>query len=95
MSSPGNEEGPGSSAVIEAVEADLILSSRYGGWVPFLVSSCLPSVYELEYLYRTDIRDIFFVGELDDVDAVGWLNRLSKTVPEQGFRVVQLSKEKE
>lgn len=84
---PGSEEGQESSAVLKAVLHDS-KSSLKGNAV--LISSCLPSPMELRAMYDAGIKEVHFIGELDDPDSVAWLNRLSKASPEDGFRVVQL-----
>jgi len=42
-------------------------------------------------LYESDIREVHFMGELDDPEAVTFLNKLSKASPKDGFKVVQIS----
>lgn len=61
---------------------------------PVLICSKFPSLEDFKVLYATDVREVHFMGDLDDPDAVAFLNRISKTCPEQGFRIVQLEMQK-
>jgi len=57
---------------------------------PIVICSRLPSVSDLRALFDSDIREIHFVGELDDPDAVAFLNKFNKTCPKEGFTTIQL-----
>lgn len=56
-----------------------------------LVCYRLPSCFDFMSLYESDIREVHFMGELDDPEAVTFLNKLSKASPKDGFKVVQIS----
>ena len=68
------------------------LKSKYMGLQEetVLVSTHLPTVDEFLVLCLTDIRVVYHVEEVDDEQAVRFLNKLTKNDPEQGFEIIQL-----
>jgi len=85
---PGQEQG--TSPIVEAIITESAFSNKQGN--PMLICDRLPSVDELKLMYLTDLREIHFFGELNDPDAVSWLNTFNKSVSqEDAFKVVGLS----
>lgn len=80
-------DGDGTQPVIDAVISDA-RSGAQGDAV--VVSSRFPSLAEFKALYGTDIREVHFFGEIDDLEAADMINRISRSDPEDGFRIVQL-----
>jgi len=79
----------GTFPIIEALTTDML----WGMWInpePVMVCYRFPSFVDFCALYNSPIREVHFMGELDDPDAVTFLNRLSKDSPKEGFKVVQL-----
>lgn len=61
---------------------------------PFILSSYFPSLEEFRLLYRTDIRQVYYMGEIDDEKAVEFLNSYTreckKTGIEDGFILTKI-----
>lgn len=44
---------------------------------PVLFSSCFPSLDELIFIYETDIRTIYFFGDIENENVVDFLNKFT------------------
>ena len=64
----------------------------YDALIPdILFCSYFPSLEEFKTLcYMTDIRKIYYMGEITDEEAVKFLNKQTKKDPQNGFEIIKL-----
>jgi len=57
---------------------------------PTLFSSYFPSLNEFLLLMTTDIRSVYYMGDLEDEKAVRFLNDLTRIRPDDSFEIIKL-----
>jgi len=55
-----------------------------------ILCSYFPSYDEFMLLYMTDIRTVYYMGDIEDERAVQFLNAQTQAYPEDGFEIIKL-----